>query len=216
MTLHSLGRSKLQVPRTVLRLAWPHDGFAEAERLVESALRAGCVMDVTDGTLLWGPLLRDQNCVTLYRGGLGVQNAASAEHAATLVAADLLQAASALGRPLIDVFVLRSLRALETYQLDGAIEAIDGARADGLVRFGGLSIEGPEQAGLMNWQFRDAFDIVMAPSNFLAARALASERRVGFISDFLSEGQTADTTGFCVRTVRSAREVDDLCAASTS
>ncbi len=183
------GRTNEPWPATWLGLMAPHDGGEAARgRLAEAAVATGAPLDVTQGPSLWGPLLRGAENRTVAFGGRGIEAARDDSHAADLVSADLIGLLSSLGRPVLDLFFLRVRRAIEEYQLNGALMALESAREEGLVRHVGLSCEGPPLAALGLWQFHDAFVALALPRNPLRQEAfatlapLAQQRRVGLVS----------------------------------
>ena len=114
--------------------------------------------------------------------------ATSATHAADLMQASLLQLLSALGREHLDIVFWSYRRALEQFQIDGALEALEMAKQEGHVAYLGLACEGPALATLGMWQFHDAFDLVLANRSqedheaFDTLLPMARERRVGMVA----------------------------------
>lgn len=190
----SLGRSGVLHPDVFAKLAWPKEGAEEANNMLHALQKTSCLLDVTDSALLWGTVLNREPMMLLYRGGADVDKARDAGHAEALVGADLVQALSALGVTQLDFFALRMRRTLELDQLDGAVRALEGAREDGLVRSIAASFEGPAQAAMLNWQFRDAFDLVIAPAEWTSVKSLARERRVAFVAELGEPGTTPCAT----------------------
>lgn len=123
-----------------------------------------------------------------FAGGEEVGFANGARHASELVQAKLIQVLSALGREQIDIFFLRVDRALEEAQINGALEALETAKQDGLVGHIGLCAEGPALAVLGLWQFHDGFEAALIPHNPIETEAydvlapLAEQRRVGIVT----------------------------------
>jgi aryl-alcohol dehydrogenase-like predicted oxidoreductase len=185
-----LGRTNQAFPSVWLRLApaLEGDGESQARELAGAALELGVPLDVSGQTALWGGLMRATDATLIVRGGRELEHATDASHAVHLIQAHLIQALSSIGREQIDFYVLRVGRALEEYQIEGVLEAIESARQEGHVRFLGLMPEGSPYAALGLWQFRDAFDAVFLPSNPVERESyellapLARERRVGIVT----------------------------------
>jgi aryl-alcohol dehydrogenase-like predicted oxidoreductase len=183
------GRTNVPVPSVWYQLLVPRqteEGWIAP--MVDAAVETGAPLDVTDGAPLWGSRLRGTGASVVVRGGLELERATEEKAASEQISAHLIQMLSALGTEKIDFYYLRVRRALEESVLNGAMEALESAREDGLVRFFGLSAEGSAMAALGLWQFHDAFESVMVPRNPLDFEAydtlkdLAQKRRVGLVT----------------------------------
>lgn len=118
----------------------------------------------------------------------GFENATDETHATDLVQAHLIETLSCIGREHFDIYFLRIRRAVEEYQISGALQAMELARQEGHIRFLGLCTDGPAFASLGVWQFNDAFDVALIPRNHYDSEAyetlapMAKERRVGVVT----------------------------------
>lgn len=148
-------------------------------------------------------MLRKEECTFLYRGGEDIEVATDERHASHLLQAQLIQVLSCLGRPQIDFFCFKVRKGLEEFQINGALSALEEARQDGLVKWIGLSSEGPALAALGTWQFHDAFDVVLVSrshfdqTDYATLAPLAIERRVGVVTTkpWDWNGRTVETLG---------------------
>lgn len=179
------GRTNLALPDVWLRLVAPPepaDGWIEG--LVAAAVDSGAPLDVSAAPVLWGPPLRGSSPFLVAFGTNEPEAATDSDHACDLVSAHLIQVLSSLGRSGLDLYFLTVRRAWEEHQVDGALRALEAARADGLVRHVGLAASGPPLAALSVWQFRDAFEVLFVPDAEAdaALRPLAEARRVGVLS----------------------------------
>lgn len=193
------GRTNIDLPREWLRPMLPlqpDDLWRESFR--SAVAESGRPVDTSSSPALWGEILRGLPLVLSVSGGDELEHATSADHAVHLLQGHLLQVLSGLGRPCLDFFFLNVSRVWEEHQLNGAMEALENARQDGLIRFAGLRATGPALAALGVWQFRDAFEAVMMPawpqSAYETLAPIARERRVGVIL----EGALSRGTGCCL------------------
>lgn len=196
-----LGRTNQGFPPVWLSLsAAPGGNPAE---LAAAAAKSSTVIDVTSSPALWGGMLRGADCTFLYRGGEDIEVATDERHASDLLQAQLIQVLSCLGRPQIDFFCFKVRRGLEEFQINGALSALDEAKQDGLVKWIGLSCEGPALAALGAWQFHDAFDLLLVrrshldESDYSMLAPLAAERRVGIVTTkpWNWSGRTVESLG---------------------
>ena len=203
-----LGRTNETYPPVWLRLEMPalpeQDSVAE---MVGAAVASGCPLDVSVGTSIWGPHLVAHQPVLLARSTFEIEHAQDRNHAFDLVSAHLIMTLSSLTRPMLDFYCLRVRRAVEEFQLDGALEALETARQDGLVRMVGFAPQGSSLAAMSLWQFHDAFDIVLVPSSDAVTAEtlvpLAQSRRVGVVWD----GGEPRVDQAAIVTVKSAQDV---------
>lgn len=181
-----LGRTNQSFPPVWLSLSATAGG--NPAELAEAASNSGTVIDVSSSPALWGGMLRSKESTFLYRGGGDIEVATDERHASDLLQAQLIQVLSCLGRQQIDFFYFKVRKGLEEFQINGALAALDEAKQDGLVRWIGLSSEGPALATLGAWQFHDAFDLLLLKrshfdqSNYATLAPLAAERRVGVVT----------------------------------
>lgn len=204
-----LGRTNETYPPVWLRLEMPENPQADpVEDLVAAAVASGCPLDVSVGTSIWGPHLVAHQPVLLARSTFEIEHAQDRNHAFDLVSAHLIMTLSSLTRPMLDFYCLRIRRAVEEFQLDGALEALETARQDGLVRMVGFAPQGSSLAAMSLWQFHDAFDIVVVPSADTAMAEtlvpLAQSRRVGVVKEGGEPGEGHAT----LVTVRTAADVE--------
>lgn len=183
-----LGRTNRAFPPVWLSLSDPSDP-GDAEPLVQAAIESGLPIDVTASPARWGGLLRnhEEPFVTCI-GNADYASAVDATHATDLVQANLIEILSCLGRPRLDIYWLRVLRAVEEFQIAGALEALESARQEGHVGYLGLFAQGPGLAVQAVWQFHDAFEVLLVPRNHADDAAyrllapMAASRRVGVVS----------------------------------
>lgn len=178
------GRTNERVPRLWFGLM-PGGDPAELVREVASE---PAVVDVSGHAGLFGHLLHGVEVQTASFGGLEIENAGDANHAATLVGAHLVETLSSIGRSTLDYYFLRVRKRLREEQVLGALNVLDEAKGEGTVRFIGLYVEGDGSGATGMWQFHDAFEVAMADRNpareevFGAVKGMARERRVGLAS----------------------------------
>jgi hypothetical protein len=170
-----------------LSLSPPQDGCSP-EALAQAAVEAKAPIDVSSQPAVWGEMLRGSDNPLIVKSDHSMEVASDGRHAADLTDAHLIQTLSCLGRNVIDFYFLRIRRAPEEFALSGALEAIDGARQAGHVKYLGICCDGPALATLGVWQFHDAFDVLLVPRNHYSQETyktlapLAKERRVGIIT----------------------------------
>jgi aryl-alcohol dehydrogenase-like predicted oxidoreductase len=180
----TFGRTNRVFPPVWLRLTVPTDpGDDWIEPLVASALARKTVIDISTQPALWGGFLRGTEATLMATGRHDVERATSEAQAADYVQAHLIEILSAIGRDHIDFYFMPYRRALEEFQINGAFEALETARQDGIIRHLGLAPVGPPLAALGLWQFHDAFDaILLEPGESYESLApMAAERRVGVV-----------------------------------
>ena len=185
-----LGRTNRAFPPVWLSLSMPHAGGEGAiDALAQAARGAGVPIDVSGNPALWGGRLRGDDGLFLTAiSTAGYERATDDRHAGDLMQAHLLETLSAIGRERIDVYFLRVRRAVDEFQIAGALEALEIARQDGHVRHLGLVCDGSSLATLGMWQFHDAFDLLLVPRShhddeaYRTLAPLARERRVGIVT----------------------------------
>jgi len=181
-----LGRTNRKFPPIWLSLLVPEQGQTQA--LVEAALDARTVIDISSQPALWGGFLRGTAAELMAVASTNLVNATSHDHAADMVQGDLIQLLSCIGREYIDLYFLPIQRRLEEHQISGALEALEMNKQEGLIRHLGLAGMGSVPAVLSTWQFHDAFDVILLPRNpiehdlFDALQGLAADRRVGVVT----------------------------------
>jgi predicted aldo/keto reductase-like oxidoreductase len=101
--------------------------------------------------------------------------------------ANLIELMTSLNRSIIDFYFLDPRASLEDFQLDGALQALETARAEGQVRYLGFSALDNVLSAKLMWTLRDAFEALALrfdeddpdPGGLLH---LARERRVGILT----------------------------------
>lgn len=121
-------------------------------------------------------------------GGRFLASAHDERNALDLTQAHLIETLSAIGRETIDVYAITVRRALEEWQINGALEALESARQEGHIRYFALHAEGAGHAALGLWQFHDFAELLFVARNPMETEAyanlapLAAERRVGIVT----------------------------------
>jgi hypothetical protein len=191
-----LGRTNREYP-----IEWIRPSFGgDLDGLLDCLARRHDVVDATGMPSILGARLPKPRRF-LIRGGLTVEGGVTANHAADLMSAEIIEALSSTLSTELEFFVLRVRTPLEDHQMEGALTALSAARDEGLIRSIGLGLEGP--AAMPLWQLNDAFDIAVVPSDgdlFVQAIKLAVARRVGLVID----GKPRDGETTHIRTYASA------------
>lgn len=156
----------------------PHDWVPG---LIQNALNTKTVIDVSSNAGLWGGHMRGTSALLMTQGGLEIENSPDAKSACDLVQAHLIETLSSIGREWVDFYFLRVRRGLEEFQIEGALQALAGAKEEGNIRFVGLACEGPGLAVQGVWQFHDAFEVVLVHEIDQGLMWMAQERRVGIV-----------------------------------
>jgi len=182
-----LGRTNREYPRTWIRPVLGGD----LEGLLAHLDARSHVIDATAMPSILGARLTKPRQF-LIRGGLSVEGAVTANHAADLMSAELIETLSATLSTELEFFIFRVRHPLEDHQVEGALMALSSAREEGLVKAIGIGVEGP--AALPIWQLHDAFDVAVVPPDgdlYVQALKLAVARRVGLVIDGRpSDGET--------------------------
>ena len=92
------------------------------------------MLDITSSPVYFGERLRGSSFLLASEVGADLRHALTEAQAATFIEADILATLSALGRPQIDVLILRLSYDIEKPQLTGAMNALHFARQDGHAR----------------------------------------------------------------------------------
>lgn len=170
ISLVRLGRTGLDVPRD-----W------EGHRGPTDAWTPGRPLWVEGSPVPWQGQLRESWIAA--RLGLWLELSGDEASAHRTVTADLVALLSGFGKGKIDLAVLSPGRAVETFQLDGAVRALEDARSEGLLGATGLASRGGAMAVLANWRFTDAFDAVAFEGEVpREARVMAAERRTSIVA----------------------------------
>ncbi len=175
------GRTNIPVPPVWLSLSEPENpepGWAQT--LCDSAVAAKTVIDISQRPGLFGGLIAGRGSLVMAVGGGDCSRAPDAHWAKNFIEAKLVSVLSCIRQDHLDFFFLDYAGPWEEAQINGALEAMESARTEGLIRFAGLNASGNDLATLAMWQFHDAFDaILMSPNSFPTLGPLAHDRRVG-------------------------------------
>lgn len=187
MTNVLFGRTGRVVPSVWLGLI-PAGSEEGNQSLVEAALAAKTVIDVTRAPGLWGHYLRGIETPLSLALGRELQHIGTPEAARTYLEGEFLQTFSQLGRPQIDFVALTCLGPLPENVLDAALQVLEETRQEGLIGHYGLWSAGHPMSTLALWQFCDAFEFVVVANNptkaepFDMISSMAESRRVGILS----------------------------------
>lgn len=209
MNKNLLGRTNAEFPKHWLALSVPDGGFSEESsfEFVAAARESGLPIDFSSQPALWGGNMRGADEVVLIQQGTyQIERATSEDHATDLVQAHLIETLSAVGRDCLDFYFLRIRRALEEFQINGALAALEAARNEGHLRYLGLHSTANPHAALGLWQFHDAFEAVLIPVEEAAMTTLvplARQRRVGVVG----HGWDGDCKLITVRSSAEIRQV---------
>lgn len=180
-----LGRTNQAFPKRWIRLVGFPDLMPSDQ--VASALKDKTVIDISANPALWGGQMRGTEALLMTRGGMEIERAPDEKAACDLIQAHLIETLSAIGREHIDFYFLQVRRALEEFQINGALQALENAKQEGHIKFLGLAAEGHGLAVQSVWQFRDAFEVLLLKEPDAGLQGLAQERRVGVVTEFESE-----------------------------
>jgi len=182
-----LGRTNRAFPPVWLSLALPREPDT-AEAMAQAALESGAPIDITAQPALWGQHLRGHSPFLTCVGARDFEHANDEQHAFDLTSAHLIQTLSSLGRESLDTYFVPVRRAVEEYQINGVLQALETARHEGHITHFGVCCNGPALATLGMWQFHDAFELLLVPRNHHSQEAykilapMAKERRVGVVT----------------------------------
>lgn len=184
MTGRVFGRTNQVYPPVWARPEVPADpvvGWQEEYR--HALIDSRTVIDISGGPTLWGEILRDAPNPLIATVGRDLDTSVDFDQACDAVQAEFLQILSGIGRMQIEMLVLRIPRTLEDFQLEGALQTLEYARQETMVKFVGLQGGASALATRNTWQFHDAFEfIVVEREDELTALAeLARDRRVGVV-----------------------------------
>ncbi len=177
-----LGRTNASVPPVWLSLRAERADSLEA--IISVAEESQTPIDVTTLPALCGRYLREARVLVAAELPADYASATGGIQAADLMSAGILQTLCSLGRPALDIAFLRI--SAEDERLDGAMEALESARAEGHIRWLGLRCD--SRVALSSWHSHDAFEVVDVPRNHWAdglyreVLPLAKDRRVGVIT----------------------------------
>lgn len=179
------GRTNEIFPSKWLRLISPSNtaGPDSASDLVQAALEARTVLDISSNPALWGGHMRATDAPLMALGATDLERAQDEQQAHDLVQAHLIEILCAIGREHLDFYFLRLRQPLHEFQISGALIALESCRQEGNVRFSGIAGESiPASLGVL--QFHDAFEAVLVDANAASAplKLLAKGRRMSIIT----------------------------------
>lgn len=178
--IQTFGRTNAKVPRTWIQ---PLLGF-DVPQFIESHLADDSIIDISGNLGVLGYQLQQTSCRISVQAGRTVEGSDSEEGAYHAMSAEILQVISALGRQKVDFFYWRYHRALEEFQINGAIRALADGKEEGLIDFVGLRLEGHPLVAMSLIRFHDAFETLMLPQAIGDAEALVEDaraRRIGIV-----------------------------------
>lgn len=154
--------------------------------MAEMAVKWQAPVEISSSQVMWGHYLRGADVPFIGLIGREVNKAGDAASASRMLQASLLALLSALGRDCLEFCFLPVKTALEEHQITGALEAMEEAREEGLIKFFGLQVLGSPWAAQSVWQFHDAFEAIMIPQtpsgeSEASLRPMADGRRVGVV-----------------------------------
>lgn len=183
--IQPFGRTNKVFPTIWPKLLQPAD-LSEAEKMAELAVKWQAPVEVSSSQVMWGHYLRGADVPFIGLIGREVSKTSDAPAASRVLQASLLALLSALGRDCLEFCFLPVKTALEEHQITGALDAMEEAREEGLIKFFGLQVLGSPWAAQSVWQFHDAFEAVMIPQtpsgeSESSLRPMADSRRVGVV-----------------------------------
>lgn len=213
MNSNVLGRTNVEYPRIWAALGVSSE--STPEELVNAVRDLKIPIDISSQPALWGGFLRGGEDVLVQRGTRHYERATSQDHATDLMQAHLIEVLSSIGREMVDFYFLRVRRAVEEFQINGVLAALEFAKQEGHIRHIGLLADGPSLAVQSVWQFHDAFEAVLLPEQgeqeLKALVGLAKDRRVGVVQITSTLNQIGSQTALVP--VQSVAQVQKLKAA---
>lgn len=205
--MNTFGRTNRTVPPVWLALAPPKTAVEGGlDALADAAIASGAILDLSANMGPFGGRIGPSDAEIMICGGQEAAQGADEKGVQSLIDAAIVQALSAIGRPYVNFFFLRYERSWEEFQISAALETLEGARQEGVIRHLGLAATGSSFAALSMWQFHDAFECLAVPSHPLrrtdyeTLSPLAQERRVGLLGLNATEWQAG----------RDLRDLDDV------
>lgn len=138
---------------------------------------------------LWGAELRDSKCDWVVCGGSKVGNSPTQEHAMNEMTGEIVSSVAGSPDGFVSIYFLSVARAWEEHQINGALAALESAKAEGLVGSIGLHVAGSALGVASLWRFHDGFDVVLTSHNprterdYQSVVATALDRRVGLVQE---------------------------------
>lgn len=178
-----LGRTNQSFPPVWLSLTAPTAVPGSSEALVEAALAARTVIDISSSPALWGGQMRGTDATIMGIGKVDLSAAMGEPHAHDLVQAHLIETLCGIGRDYLDFYFLSVGSPLKESQISGALIALEAARQEGHVRFVGIAAT-DASASMGVWQLHDAFEALLIPGGVSSGplRLMAKSRRVAIVT----------------------------------
>jgi hypothetical protein len=179
-----LGRTNRAFPKVWLRLVSRSD--VSPGELVNRALAEETVTDISLNPALWGGQMRGTDSLLMAVGSADIRRATSRAHSGDLIQANLIEILSAIGREWIDFYFLPATEPLSDFQVEGALEALEGAIQEGHIKHLGLACQGTTEAAWSIWRNHDAFEVALLGQNLSESDSNAlsnygNARRVGIL-----------------------------------
>ena len=178
-----LGRTNVAYPRIWASLGVSSE--TSPEDLAVAARELKVPLDISSQPALWGGFLRGGTDLLAVKSTTQFERATSQDHATDLIQAHMIEVLSSIGREMIDFYFLRVRRAVEEYQINGALAALEFGKQEGHIRHLGIYADGPSMAVQSVWQFHDAFEVILlqagAGANSDSLRGSARDKRVGIV-----------------------------------
>ena len=208
MTNEFLGRTNECFPKTWAALSV--SSVSSPEDLVAAVRELEIPLDISSQPALWGGFLRGGEDTLSVRSSAHYERATSQDHATDLTQAHLIEVLSSVGRPMIDFYFLRVRRVVEEYQINGALAALEFAKQEGHIKHLGIYADGPIMAVQSVWQFHDAFEVVLLKTADQSLGGLASQRRVGIVTEVPCDFVDREPNETYLVTVNSVVQVEGL------
>lgn len=135
--------------------------------LGRALLDSECLVDISAAPAVWGPYLRPTPERVMIRVGSMLSQAGDAEHAQTLVEADIFEGLCSVGAPRVGLVGFVVASTLSEAQIEGAIQALTSARDDGVCLALAL-VALDEAAATRLWMLRNVFEFVLVAETSLA------------------------------------------------
>lgn len=208
MNTEFLGRTNVAYPKTWAALSV--SSVSSPEDLVAAVRDLEIPLDISSQPALWGGFLRGGEDILSVKSSAHYERATSQDHATDLTQAHLIEVLSSVGRPMIDFYFLRVRRVVEEYQINGALAALEFAKQEGHIKHLGIYADGPIMAVQSVWQFHDAFEVVLLKTADQSLGGLASQRRVGIVTEVSSDFVDREPNETYLVTVNSMAQVEGL------
>ncbi len=153
---------------------------------IEKAAEYNIPLDITNSTPYWGNLLYDlpNTSPIVLRCGASLSDAENFNHAVSLVQSHLLSNLCSTRRECINYYVLKPRDSIDLTLLDGALESLESAREDSLIKHIGLDLTQNTENLLNLWIQRDAFEFIIIPNHtekYDILSSIAKSKNVGIV-----------------------------------